>query len=84
MTLIDPLPVTFNAGDIVSAFAVGEVSNQPLGVFACRRACPASCCRSASLDLEVAHLAPFAMDPGTAVTVTLDGTPVLTDFEFAT
>lgn len=33
--------------------------------------------------LEVAHLAPFAMDPGTAVTVTLNGTPALTDFSFA-
>ncbi len=33
--------------------------------------------------LEVGHLAPFAMDPGTAVTVTLNGTPVLTDFMFA-
>lgn len=33
--------------------------------------------------LEVAHLAPFAADPGTAVTVTLNGTPALTDFSFA-
>jgi uncharacterized repeat protein (TIGR01451 family) len=33
--------------------------------------------------LEVAHLAPFAMDPGTAVTVTLNSTAVLTDFMFA-
>jgi hypothetical protein len=33
-TLIDPLPVTFNAGDIVTAFAVGDGVNQPLGVFA--------------------------------------------------
>ncbi len=34
-------------------------------------------------NLQVAHLAPFAMDPGTAVTITLDGTPVLTNFAFA-
>jgi len=33
--------------------------------------------------LQIAHLAPFAVDPGTAVTVTLNGTPVLTGFEFA-
>ncbi len=33
-------------------------------------------------NLQVAHLAPFAMDPGTAVTVTLNGTPVLTDFAY--
>jgi hypothetical protein len=32
--------------------------------------------------LAVVHLAPFAMDPGTAVTVTLDGVPVLTGFEY--
>lgn len=36
-----------------------------------------------SAFLQVTHLAPFAMDPGTAVTVSLDGAPVLTDFEFA-
>jgi hypothetical protein len=32
--------------------------------------------------LAVVHLAPFAADPGTAVTVTLDGAPVLTDFAY--
>jgi len=32
--------------------------------------------------LEVAHLAPFAADPGTAVTVTVDGAPVLPGFEY--
>jgi hypothetical protein len=32
--------------------------------------------------VQVAHLAPFAMDPGTAVTVTLNGAPVLTDFAY--
>ena len=34
-------------------------------------------------NLQVAHLAPFALDPGTAVTLTLDGAPVLTNFAFA-
>jgi hypothetical protein len=33
-TLIDPFLVTFNSGDILSVFAVGEGDNQPLGVFA--------------------------------------------------
>jgi hypothetical protein len=33
--------------------------------------------------LSVVHLAPFAAGPGTAVTVTLNATPVLTNFEFA-
>jgi hypothetical protein len=32
-TLIDPLPFTLNAGDIVSAFAVGDVTNQPVALF---------------------------------------------------
>ncbi len=32
--------------------------------------------------LRVAHLAPFAMDPGTAVTVTLNGSPALTNFAY--
>ena len=32
--LIDPVPVIFAEGDIVSAFATGEGVNQPLGVFA--------------------------------------------------
>jgi hypothetical protein len=32
--------------------------------------------------LQVAHLAPFAMDPGTAVTVTVNGMTVLTDFAY--
>ncbi|MGD9048359.1 MAG: hypothetical protein PVF77_09915, partial [Anaerolineae bacterium] len=34
VTLIDPMPVTLNDGDIVSLFAVGDGANQPLGVFA--------------------------------------------------
>ena len=33
-TLIDLAPATFSAGQIVSAFAVGEGNNQPLGGFA--------------------------------------------------
>jgi hypothetical protein len=33
-TLIDPWPITLNSNDILSAFATGDVINQPLGVFA--------------------------------------------------
>ncbi|MCA9970190.1 MAG: DUF4397 domain-containing protein, partial [Anaerolineales bacterium] len=33
-TLIDPLPVTFAAGDIVSVFAVGDGTNEPTGAYA--------------------------------------------------
>jgi hypothetical protein len=81
VTLIDPMPVTLNDGDIVSVFAVGDGTNQPVGVFAL----PAG--MSGSLlpltpRLQLAHLAPFDMDPGTAVTVTLNGTDILTDVQF--
>jgi hypothetical protein len=34
VTLIDPVPVTFTEGAIITAFATGDGSNQPLGVFA--------------------------------------------------
>jgi hypothetical protein len=33
-TLIDPMPVTVNDGDVVSVFAAGDGANQPLGAFA--------------------------------------------------
>jgi uncharacterized repeat protein (TIGR01451 family) len=87
-TLIDPKPVTFNDGDIVSAFAVGDGVNQPLGVFAWPSdsngiLLPLEEPVTPMARLAVGHLAPFAMDPNTAVTVTLDGTAVLTGFEFA-
>jgi PKD repeat protein len=32
-TLVDPLPVTLLAGDIGSAFMIGDVGNNPLGVY---------------------------------------------------
>jgi uncharacterized repeat protein (TIGR01451 family) len=35
-----------------------------------------------SAFVRVAHLAPFAMDPGTAVTITLNGVPALTNFAY--
>jgi hypothetical protein len=88
-TYIDPLPVTFTEGQIVSAYAVGDGVNQPLGVFAWPAGVPGFLLPLAEEPVEpmarlaVGHLAPFAMDPGTAVTVTLNGTPVLTGFEFA-
>lgn len=81
-TLIDLYPVTLNDGDILSVFAVGDIVNQPVGAFAWP-----SGMEGALLDLaaylQVAHLAPFAMNPNTAVTVTVDDDPLLTDFEFA-
>ncbi len=75
-TLIDPLPVDFAAGDIVSAFATGEGANQDLGVFALPAGDPGFFLPLATY-LQVAHLAPFAEDA--SVTIALNGAPALTD-----
>lgn len=81
-TLIDPMPVALSAGDIVSLFAVGDGANQPVGTFALPSGAEGSLLPLAA-SLQIAHLAPFAADPGTAVTVEVDGTAILNDFEFA-
>ena len=76
------MPVTLSAGDIVSVFAVGDGGNQPVGAFALPSGEEGSLLPLAA-SLQVAHLAPFAMDPDTAVSIELDGTEVLDGFEFA-
>lgn len=81
-TLIDVMPVDLNAGDIVSVFAVGDGSNQPLGGFSLPQGSPGALMPLAA-SLQMAHLAPFAMDPGTAVTITLNSSAVLTNVAFA-
>ena len=82
VTLIDPMPVALADGDIVSVFAVGDIANQPVGAFAWPSDAVGGLLDLAA-GLQVAHLAPFAPGAGTAVTVTVDGAPLLTDFEFA-
>ena len=81
-TLIDPMPVALPTGAIVSAFATGNGGNANLGVFAW----PSNAVGSflpLGAQLQVAHLAPFANTiAGTSVTVTLNSTPVLTDFVY--
>ena len=81
-TLIDLYPVTLAEGDILSIFAVGDGANQPVGAFVWPSGAAGALAPLAA-NLQVAHLAPFAADPGTVVTVTVDSTPLLTDFEFA-
>ncbi len=85
-TLIDPAPVTFNEGDIVTAFATGNGTMQDLGVFAWPVDVEGFFLPLAEPEamtyLRVAHLAPFAMGAGSSVTVSLNGTPALTDFEY--
>jgi hypothetical protein len=63
-------------------FAVGDGGNQPVGAFALPSGEEGSLLPLAA-SLQVAHLAPFAMDPDTAVSIELDGTEVLDGFEFA-
>lgn len=79
---IDLAPFTLAEGDIVYALAVGDGSNQDLDVFAWFTDMEGVLLPKEEAYLRVAHLAPFATDPGTAVTVTLNSTPVLTNFEF--
>jgi len=64
--------VRVEAIDTWGNHAIGELETEVIG-----------CVSGANAMLQIAHLAPFAVDPGTAVTVTLNGTPVLTGFEFA-
>ncbi len=80
--LINPMPLEIEDGDILSLFAVGDGANQPLGIFALPAGEPGFLLDLAS-RLQVAHLAPFAEDPDTAVTITLNGVPVLSGVEFA-
>ena len=81
-TLIDPLPATFNAGDIVSAFGVGDGANQPLGVFAWPAGVPGSLLPLVRYDVELtpASLAGSTY-PGEMVeyTLTLSNTGNFTD-----
>ncbi len=79
-TLINLAPVTFTDGQIVSAFAVGEGSNQPLGGFALPSDAQGFFLPLDIARLQVAHLAPFAASA--PVTVTLNGSPALTNFDY--
>ena len=82
VTLIDLMPVSLSDGDILSVYAVGDGANQPVGAFALPSGVGGFLLPLAA-SLQIAHLAPFAADPDTAVTVALNGTPVLENFEFA-
>jgi uncharacterized protein involved in high-affinity Fe2+ transport len=79
--LIDPAPVTFVEGQIISAFAAGEGVNQDLGVFALPAGEEGFFLPLAEYAyVQVAHLAPFAEDA--SVTITLNGAPALTEFGY--
>ena len=83
-TFINLAPVSLGEGDIVTIFAVGDGTNQPLGASAFF-----ADGTFASLDLEpnarvnVAHLAPFADAlADTAVSVDVNSTEILTGVQF--
>ena len=76
------MPVTLNDGDILSMFAVGDGVNQDVGIFALPAGVEGFLVPLAGY-VQIAHLAPFAADPDTAVSIEVDGVEVLSDVEFA-
>ncbi|MCG8347434.1 MAG: DUF4397 domain-containing protein [Chloroflexales bacterium] len=73
--LIDIPSLTLKAGDIVTVFAIGNVTNQPLSVL------PVAGIARSPARVSLAHLAPFASD-GAAVTVRANDADLLTNFTF--
>jgi hypothetical protein len=71
-TLLDLPPLSLSNGNVVTVVAIGDGTNEDVSFLLLQE----------MAWLQVAHLAPFAMDPGTAVTVTLNGAPALTDFAY--
>lgn len=88
MTLIDPAPITVSNGDIQDIYAIGDVDNQPLGVFGWPNDdTGASLPLSTKGNLQLVHLSPLTdpTDPlfnTTAVTITIDNVNAVTDFEY--
>jgi hypothetical protein len=79
--LINPMPFELAEGDILSVFAVGDGVDQPLGMFVLPAGESGMLLDLAS-RVQIAHLAPFAEDPDTSVTITLDGEPIRSGIEF--
>jgi hypothetical protein len=75
--LYDIAPFTLTDGEVKSAFAIGDIDNQPLDVVLLSQVA------ATTADVWVAHFAPFASDVvSTAVTVRVNGQNALTDFEY--
>lgn len=78
-TILDVVPMTFSAGEIVSLFAAGGSHGQEIGLFAVINSAPGTFV-SRPAYIRVIHLAPFAADEAaTATTVSLDGEPLVSD-----
>ena len=77
--LIDPGPVTFETGQIISGFATGDTTNQGLSVFILQAGAEGFFLPMTAY-VQVAHLASFAKDAG--VTIMLNNEPALTNFGY--
>ncbi|MEM8535362.1 MAG: DUF4397 domain-containing protein [Chloroflexota bacterium] len=81
-TLIDVPPVTFESGDIVTVFAIGDGVNQPTGVLPVVGS-PRMMETEDPARVTIAHLAPFADTvEGTSVSVLVNGEAALENFVF--
>jgi hypothetical protein len=75
--LYDIAPFTLTDGEVKSAFAIGDIDNQPLEVVLLSQVA------ATTADVWVAHFAPFASDViSTAVTVRVNGVDALTDCQY--
>ncbi|MEM8861077.1 MAG: DUF4397 domain-containing protein [Chloroflexota bacterium] len=80
-TLLDIIPVTINAGDRVSLFAVGNNSNQNLSMFAIYNEFQGFFV-SMPAYIRVIHVAPFDSDAAnTSVSVNVDGFELVADIQ---
>ncbi|NOK64159.1 MAG: hypothetical protein GFH27_549415n21 [Chloroflexi bacterium AL-W] len=81
-TLIDVPPVTFESGDIVTVFAIGDGVNQPTSVLSVVGT-PRDGDGEEPARVTIAHLAPFADTvEDTSVSVLVNGEPALENFVF--
>jgi predicted outer membrane repeat protein len=72
ITLVDPLPVSFAEGQVVTVFAVGDGSNQPLGVFAWNAGEPGALLPLAAYGVSLSPASAAQQGaPGETVTYTL-------------
>ncbi len=81
----DPIVITYQAqvdGSVLNDVVTNEVVHDTDTPGSMEATTSVDVEIGAAAFLQVAHLAPFAMDPGTAVTVTLNGATALTDFAY--
>jgi hypothetical protein len=77
-TFLDLPSVRLADGDIRDVFAIGDITNQPLAF-----ASVTGLALTPPAKVNVAHFAPFANTlAGTSVTVKINGSEALTDFQF--